>query len=95
MWPVNAEKAARHTPLPGPPCSFHVASKDNPTPPFLASLRAKAAYPEAYAGLDLKALADEVFVLFNGVPLYEEMVRITGPVGRLHLTDKGLAHAAP
>ena len=60
-----------------------------------AFFMAKAAYPEAYAGLDLKALADEVFVLFNGVPLYEEMVRITGPVGRLHLTDKGLAHAAP
>ena len=58
-----------------------------------AFFMAKAAYPQRYSSLDPEALADEIFILFSGCPLYEDMVRVTGRPGRLQLTAQGLDYA--
>ena len=72
----------------------HTAYFNNPEVLYInAFFMAKAAEPQRYASLDPEALADEIFILFNGCPLYEDMVRVTGRPGRLQLTDQGLDYA--
>lgn len=72
----------------------HTAYFNNPEVLYInAFFMAKAAYPQRYAGLDPEAIADEIFILFNGYPLYEDMVRVTGRPGRLQLTGQGLDYA--
>ena len=72
----------------------HTAYFNNPEVLYInAFFMAKAAYPQRYSSLDPEALADEIFILFNGCPLYEDMVRVTGRPGRLQLTDQGLDYA--
>ena len=72
----------------------HTAYFNNPEVLYInAFFMAKAAYPQRYSSLDPEALADEIFILFNGCPLYKDMVRVTGRPGRLQLTDQGLDYA--
>lgn len=72
----------------------HTAYFNNPEVLYInAFFMARAAYPQRYADLDPEALADEIFIFFNGRPLYEDMVRITGRPGRLQLTAQGLDYA--
>ena len=72
----------------------HTAYFNNPEVLYInAFFMAKAAYPQRYSSLAPEALADEIFILFNGCPLYEDMVRVTGRPGRLQLTDQGLDYA--
>ncbi|MDD4702112.1 MAG: ABC transporter substrate-binding protein, partial [Desulfovibrio sp.] len=72
----------------------HTAYFNNPEVLYInAFFMAKAAYPQRYADLDPEDMADEIFILFNGCPLYEDMVRVTGRPGRLQLTDVGLDYA--
>ena len=72
----------------------HTAYFNNPEVLYInAFFMAKAAYPQRYSSLDPEALADEIFILFNGCPLYEDMVRVTGRPGRLQLTAQGLDYA--
>ena len=72
----------------------HTAYFNNPEVLYInAFFMAKATYPQRYSDLDPEALADEIFILFNGCPLYEDMVRVTGRPGRLQLTDQGLDYA--
>ena len=72
----------------------HTAYFNNPEVLYInAFFMAKAAYPQRYSSLDPEALADEIFILFNGCPLYEDMARVTGRPGRLQLTSQGLDHA--
>ena len=72
----------------------HTAYFNNPEVLYInAFFMAKAAYPQRYSSLDPEALADEIFILFNGCPLYEDMVRVTGRPGRLQLTGQELDYA--
>ena len=72
----------------------HTAYFNNPEVLYInAFFMAKAAYPQRYADLDPEALADEIFILFNGCPLYEDMARVTGRPGRMQLTSQGLDYA--
>ena len=72
----------------------HTTYFNNPEVLYInAFFMAKAAYPQRYASLDPEALADEIFTLFLGCPLYEDMVRVSGRPGRLQLTDQGLDYA--
>lgn len=64
----------------------HTSYWNNPEILYInAFFMAKTAYPEKYPDMDPVAMADEIFMLFNGAPQYEDFVRLVGPLGPLFL----------
>ena len=43
----------------------------------------KVLYPDRFADVDLKTKADEIYTFFYGKPLYEQMEKDFGPLGRV------------